>query len=157
MKTCVFRQHEGSQQNVLAKWSRILQLGCSEKLSGYLGFQKSVSTSVNDVIASGHLRSGQENPAQILRGVINQSIFFEKFHLSGHRLDKVSTFSPAISQLRHGIPDDRPLEDGDILNVDVTARCVGLTADLTGRFVGGQSWTKATYFETNPCRWFICL
>ena len=30
--------------------------------------------------------------------------------------------SAASEPMRHGIPDDRPLEDGDILNVDVTAR-----------------------------------
>lgn len=30
----------------------------------------------------------------------------------------------------HGIPDDRPLEDGDILNVDVTVYHKGFHGDL---------------------------
>jgi len=55
---------------------------------GYLGFPKSVSTSVNDVIA-------------------------------------------------HGIPDDRPLVDGDILNVDVTVFLEGHHGDTSSMFVVG--------------------
>ncbi|CAJ1428365.1 unnamed protein product, partial [Effrenium voratum] len=56
---------------------------------GYLGFPKSVSTSVNDVIA-------------------------------------------------HGIPDDRPLEDGDILNVDVTVFAEGHHGDSSCMFTVGS-------------------
>lgn len=55
---------------------------------GYLDFPKSVSTSVNDVIA-------------------------------------------------HGIPDDRPLEDGDIVNVDVTVFVDGHHGDTSSMFVVG--------------------
>jgi len=55
---------------------------------GYMGFQKSVSTSVNDVIA-------------------------------------------------HGIPDDRALEDGDILNVDVTVFIGGCHGDTSSMFIAG--------------------
>eukprot|EP00435_Cladocopium_sp_Y103_P071466 s855_g37.t1 len=56
---------------------------------GYLGFKKSVSTSVNDVIA-------------------------------------------------HGIPDDRPLVDGDILNVDVTVFVDGFHGDTSCMFTVGE-------------------
>lgn len=56
---------------------------------GYLGFKKSVSTSVNDVIA-------------------------------------------------HGIPDDRALEDGDILNVDVTVFFDGFHGDTSCMFTVGE-------------------
>lgn len=55
---------------------------------GYLGFKKSVSTSVNDVIA-------------------------------------------------HGIPDDRPLEEGDFLNVDVTVFLDGVHGDTSCMFTVG--------------------
>jgi len=56
---------------------------------GYLGFPKSVSTSVNDIIA-------------------------------------------------HGIPDDRPLEDGDILNVDITVFADGHHGDTSSMFLVGS-------------------
>eukprot|EP00913_Durusdinium_trenchii_P031063 g29090.t1 len=56
---------------------------------GYLGFPKSVSTSVNDIIA-------------------------------------------------HGIPDDRPLEEGDFLNVDVTVFVEGVHGDTSCMFTVGE-------------------
>ena len=39
----------------------------------------------------------------------------------------------------HGIPDRRPLEDGDIVNVDVTAYYQGYHGDLNETFVVGQA------------------
>lgn len=56
---------------------------------GYLRFPKSVSTSVNDILA-------------------------------------------------HGIPDDRPLEDGDVLNIDVTVYLGGFHGDTSSMFLVGQ-------------------
>lgn len=38
----------------------------------------------------------------------------------------------------HGIPDDRPLEDGDIVNVDVTAYLDGVHGDTCAMFTVGQ-------------------
>eukprot|EP00929_Paragymnodinium_shiwhaense_P070280 TRINITY_DN35596_c0_g1_i2.p1 TRINITY_DN35596_c0_g1~~TRINITY_DN35596_c0_g1_i2.p1 ORF type:complete len:442 (-),score=27.96 TRINITY_DN35596_c0_g1_i2:125-1450(-) len=61
---------------------------------GYLGFPKSVCTSVNDVIA-------------------------------------------------HGIPDDRTLEDGDILNIDVTVYTGGHHGDTSSMFLVGRPDDKA--------------
>lgn len=38
----------------------------------------------------------------------------------------------------HGIPDQRPLQDGDIVNVDVTAYFKGYHGDLNETFVVGN-------------------
>ena len=38
----------------------------------------------------------------------------------------------------HGIPDRRPLENGDIINVDVTAYFQGYHGDLNETFVVGE-------------------
>jgi methionyl aminopeptidase len=38
----------------------------------------------------------------------------------------------------HGIPDDRPLEEGDIVNVDVTAYLDGVHGDCSGMFGAGE-------------------
>ncbi|HEX2052525.1 MAG TPA: type I methionyl aminopeptidase [Actinomycetota bacterium] len=38
----------------------------------------------------------------------------------------------------HGIPDDRPLEEGDIVNVDVTAYLNGMHGDTSATFPVGQ-------------------
>ncbi|XP_014665107.1 PREDICTED: methionine aminopeptidase 1D, mitochondrial-like isoform X2 [Priapulus caudatus] len=44
----------------------------------------------------------------------------------------------------HGIPDDRPLQDGDIINVDVTVFCNGYHGDLSETYVIGEVDEKAT-------------
>lgn len=38
----------------------------------------------------------------------------------------------------HGIPDDRPLEDGDIVNIDVTAFIDGMHGDTSATFLVGS-------------------
>jgi methionyl aminopeptidase len=38
----------------------------------------------------------------------------------------------------HGIPDDRPLEDGDIVNIDVTAYLDGVHGDCSATFYAGD-------------------
>jgi methionyl aminopeptidase len=38
----------------------------------------------------------------------------------------------------HGIPDDRPLRDGDIVNIDVTAFVDGMHGDTSATFVAGD-------------------
>ena len=38
----------------------------------------------------------------------------------------------------HGIPDDRPLEDGDIVNVDVTVYLDGYHGDTNATFYVGE-------------------
>lgn len=57
---------------------------------GYMGFPKSICTSINEVIC-------------------------------------------------HGIPDDRPLEDGDIVNIDITAYKGGVHGDTCAMFVAGET------------------
>nr|CAD7586625.1 unnamed protein product [Timema genevievae] len=42
----------------------------------------------------------------------------------------------------HGIPDDRPLEDGDIINIDVTKICVSISDNsYPGRMLPGMTFT----------------
>jgi methionyl aminopeptidase len=38
----------------------------------------------------------------------------------------------------HGIPDSRPLQEGDIVNVDVTVYLGGVHADTSATFAMGQ-------------------
>jgi methionyl aminopeptidase len=38
----------------------------------------------------------------------------------------------------HGIPDDRPLADGDIVNIDVTAYLDGVHGDCSAMFAAGE-------------------
>ena len=44
----------------------------------------------------------------------------------------------ALQVICHGIPDKRPLQDGDIVNVDVTAYYKGYHGDLNETYVVGQ-------------------
>lgn len=43
----------------------------------------------------------------------------------------------------HGIPDDRPLENGDILNVDVTVYLNGFHGDTSCMFIAGEASSPA--------------
>lgn len=43
-----------------------------------------------------------------------------------------------VQVICHGIPDKRPLQDGDIVNVDVTAYYKGYHGDLNETYVVGQ-------------------
>ncbi|HEX3678381.1 MAG TPA: type I methionyl aminopeptidase [Galbitalea sp.] len=44
----------------------------------------------------------------------------------------------------HGIPDDTVLEDGDIINIDITAFKNGVHGDLSKTFIVGESSREAT-------------
>lgn len=61
----------------------------------------------------------------------------------------------------HGIPDQRPLEDGDIVNVDVTAYYKGYHGDLNETFVVGtvadefRNLIKVTAEVSWPGAWGI--
>lgn len=72
----------------------IVSRGAYPSPLGYMGFPRSVCTSVNDVIA-------------------------------------------------HGIPDDRPLRDGDILNIDVTVYIGGVHGDNSCMFIAGVADSAA--------------
>ena len=54
----------------------------------------------------------------------------------------------------HGIPDDRPLQDGDIVNVDVTAYLDGVHGDCSATFYVGDvdSESRALVETTRECR-----
>jgi methionyl aminopeptidase len=54
----------------------------------------------------------------------------------------------------HGIPDDRPLEDGDIVNIDVTAYLNGVHGDCSATFYVGDvdSESRALGEATRQCR-----
>jgi methionyl aminopeptidase len=54
----------------------------------------------------------------------------------------------------HGIPDDRPLEDGDIVNVDVTAYIHGVHGDCSATFYVGDvdPDTRRLVEVTRQCR-----
>jgi methionyl aminopeptidase len=54
----------------------------------------------------------------------------------------------------HGIPDDRPLEDGDIVNIDVTAYIDGVHGDCNATFLAGDvdPDTRRLVEVTRECR-----
>ncbi len=54
----------------------------------------------------------------------------------------------------HGIPDDRPLEDGDIVNIDVTAYIGGVHGDCNATFLVGDvdPETRKLVEVTRECR-----
>jgi methionyl aminopeptidase len=54
----------------------------------------------------------------------------------------------------HGIPDDRPLEDGDIVNIDVTAYLDGVHGDCSATYYVGdvESESRALVEATRECR-----
>ena len=54
----------------------------------------------------------------------------------------------------HGIPDDRPLEDGDILNIDVTAYLDGVHGDTSAMFLVGDvdAESRRLVDVTRQCR-----
>ena len=54
----------------------------------------------------------------------------------------------------HGIPDDRPLEDGDIVNIDVTAYLDGVHGDCNATFYVGDvdADSRALVEVTRQCR-----
>jgi methionyl aminopeptidase len=54
----------------------------------------------------------------------------------------------------HGIPDDRPLQDGDIVNIDVTAFIDGVHGDCSATFLVGDvdEESRALVEVTRQCR-----
>jgi len=54
----------------------------------------------------------------------------------------------------HGIPDDRPLEDGDIVNIDVTAFIDGVHGDCNATFLCGDvdAESRQLVEVTRECR-----
>jgi len=81
----------------------IISRGAYPSPLGYAGYPKSISTSVNDIVA-------------------------------------------------HGIPDDRPLQDGDILNIDVTVFIGGYHGDTSSMFLVGKPDKSALQLCRNAKR-----
>jgi methionyl aminopeptidase len=54
----------------------------------------------------------------------------------------------------HGIPDDRPLRDGDIVNIDVTAYLDGVHGDCSATYYAGEvdAESRALVETTRECR-----
>ena len=61
----------------------------------------------------------------------------------GYRGFPKSLCSSVNDVLCHGIPDDRPLEDGDIVNVDITAYVDGVHGDTNRTFLVGDVDTES--------------
>ena len=56
----------------------------------------------------------------------------------GYRSFPKSLCTSVNEVICHGIPDDRPLEDGDIVNVDITAFLDGVHGDTNATFLVGE-------------------
>jgi len=56
----------------------------------------------------------------------------------GYRGYPKSLCSSVNEVICHGIPDDRPIEDGDIVNIDITAYLDGVHGDTNATFLAGD-------------------
>ena len=93
----------------------------------YGNFPKSVCTSVNEASSSDTTRHSQ--------GACNGCCL--ELHSLHWDLFRFDTFG-AVQVICHGIPDQRPLQNGDIVNVDVSAYYKGFHGDLNETFVVGE-------------------
>jgi len=59
-------------------------------------------------------------------------------HYGGSRLYTKSICTSVNGVICHGIPDSRPLEEGDIVNVDITAYAHGMHGDTSATFLVGD-------------------
>lgn len=73
---------------------------------------------------------------------VNPSMVYYRFwQAQSARVLRYAMFQSRFDVLQvicHGIPDKRPLEDGDIVNVDVTAYYKGYHGDLNETYCVGQ-------------------
>lgn len=75
-------------------------------------------------------------------------------HHAGHEM--------CLQVICHGIPDKRPLEDGDIVNVDISAYYEGYHADLNETYTVGQVDAKSkrlikAAYDVSRHSWSACL
>ena len=94
----------------------------------YGNFPKSVCTSVNEASSFSTIYLSQKEPA--MADASNCAPCTGTHYFS----DIVS----AVQVICHGIPDQRPLQNGDIVNVDVSAYYKGFHGDLNETFVVGE-------------------
>lgn len=57
--------------------------------------------------------------------------------LLAHYESELFSYSSVNEVICHGIPDARPLEDGDIVNIDISVYYKGMHADLNETFCVG--------------------
>lgn len=86
----------------------------------YGNFPKSVCTSVNEASSPCRPVTNIKEPTMAVAFALGLS----------HSIS-------AVQVICHGIPDQRPLQDGDIVNVDVSAHYKGFHGDLNETFVVG--------------------
>jgi methionyl aminopeptidase len=68
------------------------------------------------------------------RAYLRRGAYPSTLHFHGYRKSICTSVNDVVC---HGIPDDRPLEDGDIVNVDVTAYVDGFHGDTSATFAVG--------------------
>ncbi len=68
------------------------------------------------------------------RAYIERGAYPSDLHYKGFPKSVCTSVNGVIC---HGVPDDRPLDDGDIVNVDVTAYVEGMHGDTSATFVVG--------------------
>ena len=73
----------------------------------------------------------------------------------GHRPYPKSVCTSVNSVICHGIPNDKPLKNGDILNIDVTVIKDGFHGDTSRMFLVGQvsPYAKRLCDVTHECMW----
>jgi methionyl aminopeptidase len=75
--------------------------------------------------------------------IISHSIFLPQYPSPlNYRGFPKSVCTSVNNVVCHGIPDDRPLEDGDIINVDVTVYLDGFHGDCSRTFLVGEVDSK---------------
>ena len=73
---------------------------------------------------------------------IERGAYPSDLHYSGFTKSICTSVNGVIC---HGIPDSRPLEDGDVVNIDVTAFIGGMHGDTSATFTVGR-------IDTSPGR-----
>ena len=78
-------------------------------------------------------------PEVVTAGDIKSPETIEKIRVAGRIMGFPKSLCTSINEvICHGIPDDRPLEDGDIVNVDITAYYDGVHGDTCAMFEVGN-------------------
>jgi methionyl aminopeptidase len=67
-----------------------------------------------------------------------------------------STCTSVNEVVCHGVPDDRPLAEGDLVNVDVTAYLGGFHGDTNATYCIGM-WSDVCRCVWHACVWAECL
>jgi methionine aminopeptidase len=83
------------------------------------------------------------NPTKTKAAIVSAQLFLSNVRsrqlIANPRILCASATTPTVNEVMvHGIPDSRPLQQGDIVNVDVTAFYEGMHADTSATFAVGQ-------------------